>query len=424
MYIYRIKNNMKKVIIVSYYWGNGDGVGKLRWKGILKYLKGKELYPIIFTKGKSNKESKYDDHTIITNKGFDINSLFSKIFKTKYSEGVIDSSDSIFIKLFSWLRANIFFPDPRVLWVRSSVKVLSEYIVKNKIKTIITTSPPHSIHLIGYKLKNIAQINWIADFRDPYISWDLLLNMKPNFISNKIHKYYQNIFLKNADKVVVTNSSLKKEFESIITKSKLELISNGSNLKFINDIKSNHFIISYFGLINKFRDPKVFLQVIEELLQNDNFFKSNFQLNLYGNIQKSTLNYIYNSKLLSSVFYHINNVDSKEVNNLISKSSILLLLLNNSKNQNTTPIKIYDYLVSGKQILTLGNHKNNDVDYLLKKYNRKPRCSYLNKLKIKEIIVSAFLDFKKSKNNLINADYSELGFKNKADQYRKVISSL
>ena len=302
MYIYRIKNNMKKVIIVSYYWDNEDGVGRLRWKGILKYLKGNGLYPIIFTKGNSNKESKYDDHTIITNKVFDINSFFSKIFKTQYSKGVVDSSDSIFIKLFSWFRANIFFPDPRVLWVRSSVKVLSEYIIKNKIKTIITTSPPHSVHLIGYKLKKITKINWIADFRDPYVSWDVLLNMKPNFLSKKIHQYYQNTFLKNADKVVVTNSLLKKEFESIITESKLKLISNGSNLKFSNNVKSNNFIISYFGLINKFRDPKVFLNVIEEKLQNDNYFKSNFQLNFYGNIQKSTLNYIINSNTLNPIF--------------------------------------------------------------------------------------------------------------------------
>ena len=424
MYIYRIKNIMKKVIIVSYYWDKEDGVGRLRWKGLLKYLKGNDLYPIIFTKGKTNKQYTYDDHTIITNKGFDINSLFSKIFKTKYSEGVIDSSESILIKLFSWFRANIFFPDPRILWVKSSVKILSEYIIKNKIKTIITTSPPHSTHLIGNKLKNKTQINWIADFRDPYLSWDVLLNMKPNFLSKKIHKYYQNTFLKNADKVIVTNRSLKKEFESIITESKLKLISNGSNLKFSNNIKSNNFTISYFGLINKFRDPKVFLHVIEEQLQNDSFFKSNFQLNFYGNIQKSTLNYINNSQILNPVFNYTSNVDSKEINNLISKSSILLLLLNNSKNQNTTPIKIFDYLVSGKQILTLGNYKNHDVDYLLKKYGRKSRCSYSNKSKIKEIIVSAFLDFKKSKNNLINADYSKLEFKSKANQYKKVISSL
>lgn len=424
MYIYHIKNDMKKVIIVSYYWHNEDGVGRLRWKGLLKYFKGNGLYPIIFTKGKSKKEYTYDDYTIITNKGFDINSFFSKIFKTQYSEGVIDSSESLIVKLFSWFRANIFFPDPRILWVKSSVKILSEYIIKNKIKTIITTSPPHSTHLIGNKLKNKTQINWIADFRDPYLSWDVLLNMKPNFFSKKIHKYYQNTFLKNADKVVVTNSSLKKEFKSIITESKLKLISNGSNLKFSNNIKSNNFTISYFGLINKFRDPKVFLHVIEEQLQNDNFFKSNFQLNFYGNIQKSTLNYINNSQILNPVFNYTSNVDSKEINNLISKSSILLLLLNNSKNQNTTPIKIFDYLVSGKQILTLGNYKNYDVDYLLKKYGRKSRCSYSNKLKIKEIIVNAFLDFKKSKNNLISADYSKLEFKSKANQYKKVISSL
>ena len=88
--------------------------------------------------------------------------------------------------------------------------------------------------------------------------------MNPNFISKWIHSSFQRSFLKTSDNIVVTNSNLKKEFSKVINKHKIELIHNGSNI-IPSSYKSKKFIISYFGLINKFRDPKVFIDVIDEL---------------------------------------------------------------------------------------------------------------------------------------------------------------
>jgi hypothetical protein len=64
----------------------------------------------------------------------------------------------------------LFIPDARVLWVKPSVTYLKKYIVDQEIDTIITTGPPHSLHLIGLKLRQQLPIRWIADFRDqePY----------------------------------------------------------------------------------------------------------------------------------------------------------------------------------------------------------------------------------------------------------------
>ena len=55
--------------------------------------------------------------------------------------------------------------------------------------------------------------------------------MKPTFISSKIHTYYQNLFLNNADKIVVTNTSLYDEFSKIVSTNKLRVITNGSNIQ-------------------------------------------------------------------------------------------------------------------------------------------------------------------------------------------------
>ena len=52
-----------------------------------------------------------------------------------------------------WIRGNLFIPDARVFWVKPSVKFLKQYFQEHQIDTIITTGPPHSLHLIGLQLK-------------------------------------------------------------------------------------------------------------------------------------------------------------------------------------------------------------------------------------------------------------------------------
>jgi hypothetical protein len=48
------------------------------------------------------------------------------------------------------------------------VAFLEKYIVENNIDTIVTSGPPHSLHLIGLELKQKLDLKWFADFRDPW----------------------------------------------------------------------------------------------------------------------------------------------------------------------------------------------------------------------------------------------------------------
>ncbi len=272
-------------------------------------------------------------------------------------------------------------------------------------------------------IKKRTKVKWISDFRDPYINWDILLNMNPTFISKKIHSFYQNSFLKNSDKVVVTNSELKNEFKKIIKKDNISLIPNGSNLKSLF-IESNKFILSYFGLLNKLRNPKVLIDILEDLVIENKDFAKLFEFHLYGNIQKSTVNYISSKKKLFKRTNIYNYISEEKLNNKISSSSILILLLNNISRQNTTPYKIFDYLVSDMPILTLGNFKNNDVDFLLNKYQKKRRFNYNDKEGIKLFIIDSFNSFRLKKSKKMNLDYSNLRYKKICDDYMKVINSL
>ena len=89
--------------------------------------------------------------------------------------------------------------------------------------------------------------------------------------------------------------------------------------------------------------------------------------------------------------------------------------------QNTTPYKLFEYLVSEKLILTLGDYENKDVDRFLKDYKRYNRMRYDDVNEIRSFIKRSFMlyDSKKLKN--ININYSDLRYSSLISKLIKVI---
>jgi len=95
---------------------------------------------------------------------------------------------------------------------KPSYKFLKKHIEQNNIDVIVTTGPPHSIHLIGLKLKQYfkEKIIWVADFRDPWSEIDYINVLKPSiFALNKIKKYESTV-LRNADIITTIGNDLGK----------------------------------------------------------------------------------------------------------------------------------------------------------------------------------------------------------------------
>ena len=66
---------------------------------------------------------------------------------------------------------------------------MSKRIEEEGITHIISTGPPHSMHLIalGLKKRN-SKLKWIADFRDPWSELDLLDEFRLTKKSRAKHK--------------------------------------------------------------------------------------------------------------------------------------------------------------------------------------------------------------------------------------------
>lgn len=389
---------MNKVLIISYYWPPKISPGVFRWYYFSKYLPNYGYKPIVFTpltSKSNNSKNKFDNNIdLIKRKIFDPSDIISKYLNNNINKGILSSSNSILNNFLNWIRINFFIPDSRIFWVNPSVNFLKKYIKDNNIKTIITSGPPHSMHLIGLKIKDILNINWIADFRDPWSSWDILDAMKPrDKIINK-HKELEKKILKNADKVIVTNRNLYSEFLNIIDDNKLELLTNGT-LLFKNKKKylSKKFKISYLGLLNKFRFPKVFFNVLKEIIIKNDDIEKDIEIFISGTIDNSIYNYLINDSILKTKINYVKNIEYENTFHHFNSSSLLLLLLN-KKSINTTPTKIFDYASSGTPVLTLGEKKDKYMDLLLEELSLEKIVSYSDKTSIENSILKSYKNFK------------------------------
>jgi hypothetical protein len=156
----------KKVLIITYYWPPAGGPGVQRWLKFVKYLPDFNIEPIVHIPENPNYplldtslNSEVSKDLIILKQPikepYKLAGLFSKKASNSISKGIIPvhKKQSLVQKLLLYIRGNFFIPDARIGWVKPSVQFLSDYIANNNIETIITTGPPHSLHLIGLKLK-------------------------------------------------------------------------------------------------------------------------------------------------------------------------------------------------------------------------------------------------------------------------------
>ena len=156
---------MRKILVIAYYWPPAGGPGVQRWLKFVKYLPEFGIEPIVYVP--ENPSYPIVDEKLVREVPDSIKivkqpirepygwaSLLSKKKTKTISSGIIKEKDPSFIeKVLLWIRGNLFIPDARKLWVKPSISYLAKVIADEGIETIITTGPPHSLHLIGLGLK-------------------------------------------------------------------------------------------------------------------------------------------------------------------------------------------------------------------------------------------------------------------------------
>lgn len=357
---------MKKVLIITYYWPPAGGPGVQRWLKFVKYLRDFGVEPVVYVP--ENPHYPIEDTSLEKEIPKDLKIYKQPLFepyglakvlspkKTKrISSGIIQAKNqSVLEKGMLWVRGNFFIPDARKYWVKPSTKFLSGVLDKDGIDTIITTGPPHSVHLIGQQLKAEKGVRWLADFRDPWTSIGYHKKLQLMTSSEKKHKVLEHSVLNQADQIIVTSPETEKEFQQI-TKQPIAVITNGHDSNYDGGAHlDKDFTISHIGSLLTGRNPINLWKVLSQIASENAAFRADLQLEFMGVVSQDVMDSLYRFEL--GPYIKMRGYGSHaEAQRRQQRSQVLLLIeIDSEETKGIIPGKLFEYMAARRPILALG----------------------------------------------------------------------
>lgn len=362
----------KKVLIITYYWPPTGGAGVQRWLKFSKYFRQFNWEPIIYTP--SNPDFPINDETLLKdvlpnleilktqiNEPYDVyRKIMGKKKTDTVNQGFLSESkeNKVLQKMMIWVRGNFFIPDARKFWIKPSVSYLSDYLKEHKIDAIISTGPPHSMHLIALGLKQQFNIPWIADFRDPWTQIDFYNQLQLTKWADRAHKKLEKSVLKSANKVVTVSGHWAEDLKLLCDRN-IDVITNGFDADDFTSTEDTNlmpgFLFHHIGALNKDRNPHTLWKVLGDLCKENNAFKRDLKLKFTGKTDAA----VFESLKEHGIFENAEKTDymaHSEVIKLLLKSPVLLLPLNDTPNiLGIVPGKLFEYLAAQRPIFAIGN---------------------------------------------------------------------
>lgn len=397
---------MRKVLIITYYWPPSGGAGVQRWLKFVKYLRGFGWEPVVYTP--ANPEAPAIDNSlfkdvpknlaVLTYPIWEPYDMYKRFIGQKKAEkinaGFLSErkKPGFAEKISVWIRGNWFIPDARKFWIKPSVKFLSDYLKKNPVDAMVSTGPPHSMHLIALELKRTLNLPWLADFRDPWTTIDFYDKLRLTAASNRKHKRLEKDVLEKADSVLTVGWHIAESFKKIVNRN-IEVITNGYDeddfrpsppapLPRETGAEPEKFSISHIGAMNADRNPKMLWAALSELLVENESLKKYLRINFIGKTDYSVLNDLDKFQL-SQYVTKTEYLPHTKTTEAMQSAQVLLLALNNTPNTfGVISGKLFEYIASKRPILAIGK-ENGDAARIIQETGSGMICDFEDKRKMK-----------------------------------------
>lgn len=372
---------MKRLLVITYYWPPSGGSGVQRWVKFSKYLPQFGWQPVIYTP--QNPEIQLRDESLFKDIPECAEILRTRIIEpygiykilvgrnsaSKEVNPFNSGKKTLLQDLSLWIRGNFFIPDPRICWVKPSVRFLKSYLKEHPVDAMVTTGPPHSMHLIGLELKRSLGIKWIADFRDPWTEMFYYKHLKLSKYSDRRHHELERQVLNEADKVVAVSPYVQEDFAKLTNKP-VVLITNGFDEEdFAATKPAEHpdkFTIVHTGLFASDGNPLKLWDVLAAECENNKEFAEKLQIRLAGKTDREVIDAI-TGRGLGDKLINLGYISHNEVISEQKGADVLLLPLRQEPEyEKVLPGKIFEYLASRRPVLGIGQ-ENGAAAEILKK---------------------------------------------------------
>ncbi len=360
---------MKRLLIITYYWPPTGGSGVQRWVKFSKYLPQFGWQPVIYTP--ENPEQLAIDESLLS----DIPDC-AEVIKTHISEPyeiyrrlagakgktqevnpLNAQKKSLGKRISLWLRGNLFIPDPRIWWVRPSVRFLAKYLREHPVDAVVTTGPPQSMHLIGRGLKRRLGVKWIADFRDPWTEMFYYKHLSLSRFSDRRHHRLEQSVLDEADLVIAVSPPVARDFAAK-TETPVNLITNGFDeddfAATVEPRRDGKFTLVHTGLFASDGNPLNLWDALAAKCREDSAFRSRLQIRLAGKTDPEIISAIRERGLGDNLVNLGYLPHEQTVAEQRSADILLLPLRQEPEYAKVLPGKIFEYIAARRPVLGIG----------------------------------------------------------------------
>ncbi|MBN1198083.1 MAG: glycosyltransferase family 4 protein [Bacteroidales bacterium] len=362
---------MKKVLIITYYWPPSGGAGVQRWLKFVKYLREFGWEPLLYIPENPEypelDESLFKDVpegiTILRKPIWEPYDAYKRLIGRKKEEKInaaflSEKKQNKFLENVSvWIRGNLFIPDARKFWINPSVGFLRSYLSENRVDAIVSTGPPHSMHLIAHRLAKQFQLPWLADFRDPWTNIDFYKDLKLTASANREHHRLERSVLEDASAVTVISNSMAEDFNRILPR-KYDVITNGFDPDDTSGPTAptldHKFSIAHIGTLVSTRNPLPLWKALRNLLPLHPDLATDLEIKLIGKVDHTVAGSLEEYGL-APYTTRIPYLPHDQVIEAQRRSQVLLLIINNTPNAKMILTgKLFEYLAAGRPILCIG----------------------------------------------------------------------
>jgi glycosyltransferase involved in cell wall biosynthesis len=298
---------MKKALLITYFFPPAGGIDVMTALNYAKYLKNYGWMPYVLTiklikeipdDVKIYETLPCDSSMYLLLKSENTNLVDEGVYIKSGRENNINlfisnSRLKYFVRMLYETFKRAMIPDPHIGWIITAVPRALSITKRENINAIFTTSPYHSVHLIGYFIKKLTNLPWVVDFRDGWIGAP---EYRPdNRIRLKMENFLESVVVKNADEITCATPGILEEFiklHSDIDKEKFSVITNGydqekyeKNKKYIGDERyasEDKLTITYTGTLGKKWPPDFFLKALNALMIEHPEIKNEIEILFVG----------------------------------------------------------------------------------------------------------------------------------------------
>jgi hypothetical protein len=365
------QKDLRKVLIVSFYFSPINTIGSLRVSKLAKYLKDLGWEPWVLTVDHELYKYTNDLQIEIPEKNIyraDYGSFLTNYLKTKrktespFETKHTSSSKSLKTRIISKI-SSLFqenrFPDRYLPWYLPAYRKGILLSKKNKFDVVLSSFSPPASHIVAYFIAKKYKIPWVADYRDLWTkNHDNQRSGILGYFFGRLEITLEKYLIKKAFSLITVSEPLKIQLINLHNKS-VNIITNGYDhedydIDKITQSKNKKITIVYTGNIYKGKQsPEILFLAINNLISKNVITKNEFEIHFYGtNPQFIDLSHTNDFK--NSIKFH-SRISQKESIDKQIKADILLLLQWNDPNvKGFYSGKVFEYLGAKKPILAVG----------------------------------------------------------------------